>query len=89
MKVYILKSGKKIAFSDFPRPREGDVVFFLKEEWAHIKESGFTSAHKDYLWQRKFDDYRYAIIPEKGLTEPGTAAKYCREILQTLRKKAG
>ncbi len=89
MKIYSLKSGKRISISPMPRPREGDVVFFTKEEWAYIKAMGWTDEHKLFLWNAKYDNFRYPIIPEKGLTEAGMGARYCREILASLKKKTG
>lgn len=84
-RVYTLKSGKQIAFSTFPKPREGSVVFFTNEEWAYIRAQGFTAAHKDFLWDQKYRDFRYPIIPEKGLTEPEVAAKYLADIKKIFR----
>lgn len=87
MKIYTLKSGKKIAFSKTLRPRDGDTVFFLEEEWAYIKAMGFSDAHKDFLWEQKYQNFRHAIIPEKGLTKPDIAVKYCVDILEKMRSR--
>lgn len=87
MNVYQLKSGKKFSISRFPKPREGEVVYFTEEEWTYIREQRFTHAHKDFLWEAKSRNHQYSIVPEKGLTEPETAIRYCREILQTFEKK--
>lgn len=86
-RIYSLKGGKKIAFSKTFRPRDGDVVFFLEEEWRYIKQMGFTDEHKLFLWQAKFENFRYPIIPEKGLTEPEVVRKYCGEILKLFEGK--
>lgn len=89
MKIYTLKSGRKIALTRFPRPRENDVVFFLVDEWRYIQQQGFRDIHKDFLWEQKSINFRYAIIPEKGLTEPARVVQHCRDILESFKKKTG
>lgn len=80
MKIYTLRSGKKISLSTANRPREGEVVFFRKDEWDYIRQMGFTHDHKDFLWNQKYRDFRYPIIPEKGLTAPETVIKVCEDV---------
>lgn len=89
MRIYTLKSGRKIAFSPFARAREGEVVFFSWEEWSYIRQRGFSHAVKDYLWEQKSKNPRYPVLPEKGLTEPAKVVEHCREILQIFKKKTG
>lgn len=82
-----MKSGRKISFSNLPRPREGDVVYFTQDEWRYIKEKKFSHLHKDYLWEQKHRNFRYEIIPKGWLTEPGVAATYLESILERIKKK--
>jgi hypothetical protein len=87
MKIYSLKGGKRFSISRTMRPPEGDVVFFTVDEWTHLKAINATDAHKQWLWEQKHRDYRHAIVPEKGLTEPEVARKYCSEILAMFERK--
>ena len=91
MKVYE-KFGKQFSITPFPKPADGNIVFFTGDEWNWFRdqEKLWTPSQREeyfkFMWLAKKNDFNYQIIPDAPDVN-SMANLYAEQIKEMLRKK--